>query len=314
MRNNIVILTPTYNRPENLEKLFSTLLEQTRKDFQWMIVDDGSPSSYAEVVENIKSNADFEVKYFKKDNGGKSSAVNYALDRIESDSFMTIIDDDELLYPNAVETIQCYAEKYRNTDVGVINFMRKDMQGNVIARPVFDHDYKMDGGERVKKGYYSDGYVGYYTNHVGQKRFPVFADERYMGPSVLVMLVTTNCFILWSYQALGYTEYLEGGLTRQGRKLRLKNPKGMAVYSMLAQAQDCGFKNKIKYASSFFAYLFYANIGIASFRKAWEEYKIFCPIISKLLGLLIAKRWQHQFGNYEEIAYKQQRIQHGSQR
>ena len=50
----ITIFTPTYNRKNLLLKLFKTLTEQTNKDFEWLIVDDGSTDGTKEWFESLK--------------------------------------------------------------------------------------------------------------------------------------------------------------------------------------------------------------------------------------------------------------------
>ena len=50
----ITILTPTYNRASLLPRLFDSLLRQTSKDFEWIVVDDGSTDDTREVVANLK--------------------------------------------------------------------------------------------------------------------------------------------------------------------------------------------------------------------------------------------------------------------
>lgn len=294
--NRIVIMTLTYNRPGNLKQLYDTLQKQTNKDFVWMIIDDGSPQDLLSIVSEMTKEADFLIDYHRKENGGKSSATNFGLDRLDENDFVAIIDDDELLYPDAIETIRSYAEKYSDTEVGVINFMRNDKEGNPIATPVIDHDYIMSGEERLRRNYFSDGYVAYFMKSVGKCRFPVIEGEKYMGPSVLTTMVTENCTILWTRKALGTTEYLEDGITKSGRVLRLKSPRGMAIYSMMIQSRNCGIKNRLKYAASYYAYLDYANIDEKEFHKDWK-YSLYCPIITKLLGRIISRQWKRQYGN-----------------
>ena len=292
----IVIMTLTYNRPENLKVLFGTLQKQTNKDFAWIIVDDGSPQDLFPFVSEMTKEADFHIDYYRKENGGKASATNFGLDHLDENDFVTIIDDDEQLYPDAIETIRFYAEKYVNTEVGIINFLRNDTLGNPIANPRFGHDYIMTIEERRRRNYFSDGYVAYYVKSIGNCRFPVINGEKYMGPSVLAMLVAENCSTLWSYKAIGSTEYLEDGITKSGRVLRLKSPRGMAIYSILLQSRQCGIKNKIKYAASYYAYIDYANIDEKEFHDGWNI-PLYFPIITKLMGKIISNYWKLKYGD-----------------
>ena len=74
----ITIFTPTYNRAYTLPKLYHSLQEQTCKDFEWLIVDDGSTDGTCNIIKDWES-PNFEVRYFKKENGGKHTAINEGL-------------------------------------------------------------------------------------------------------------------------------------------------------------------------------------------------------------------------------------------
>lgn len=292
MNCNIVILTPTYNRPEGLYKLFESLKEQDDLRFSWMIVNDGSLTDVSSIVKNFISKELFHISYYEKENGGKSSAINYALDMLGSDDFVLIVDDDEVLYKTAIGVVRKYVDKYINSDIGMIDFNRSYSDGRIIGAPLFEKDYIMTVQERRKKNIYSDGYTGYFVSHIGNKRFPIYNGERYVGPSVLSMMVSLTSKILWAQPVLGGTEYLEGGLTKQGRKLRLKSPRGMACYCMLMQAPESGFSIRFLYSILYHAYLKYARI---------EDYEIDVPYvlilnpISKCLGYLLSWYWKLKY-------------------
>ena len=59
----VTILTPTYNRKELLSKLYESLQLQKDKDFEWLIIDDGSTDGTSEVINQFISNADFSIRY-----------------------------------------------------------------------------------------------------------------------------------------------------------------------------------------------------------------------------------------------------------
>lgn len=70
----ITVFTPTYNRAHLLPRLYESLVKQTYRDFEWIIVDDGSSDNTAEVVNDWS--ADFPIRFFIKENGGKHTAIN----------------------------------------------------------------------------------------------------------------------------------------------------------------------------------------------------------------------------------------------
>ena len=298
----IVIFTPTYNRPSNLKQLFATLRQQSRKDFLWLIVNDGSKANYDPVVEEIEREADFSVEYLRKENGGKSSTVNYAFDHIkEKDCFVAIIDDDEQLLPDAVEKLSRYAEKYKDSNIGVIHFYRMVVNnhkgfsdGQIVARPVFDRDFTMTCQEFKGKGYFADGYVGYFLKKVGDTRFPIYGNEKYVGPTVLQMLVTMKYDQLWSHEVLGTTDYLEGGISKQGRALRVKSPHGMAARCLLMQTKESGWKLRLTQSIGYYAYLKIAGVDSVS-TGTERKFRPLFPLLSKPLGLILYFYWMHKY-------------------
>lgn len=111
----VTILTPTYNRKENLKKLYASLCEQASKSFCWLVVDDGSIDGTEDLVRLWKTEADFPLRYLYKENGGKHTALNMGIGLIETE-LTFIVDSDDWLPENAVEIILKYHEKYRKME------------------------------------------------------------------------------------------------------------------------------------------------------------------------------------------------------
>lgn len=70
--SDITILTPTYNREKLLHKLYKSLCNQKDKEFEWIVVDDGSNDNTDEYIETIQKKADFPIRYYKKIMGGST--------------------------------------------------------------------------------------------------------------------------------------------------------------------------------------------------------------------------------------------------
>ena len=71
----ITVFTPTYNRAYIIEKLYASLCRQTYRNFEWLVVDDGSTDGTDVLFERLRAEADFPIQYFKKENGGKGRAI-----------------------------------------------------------------------------------------------------------------------------------------------------------------------------------------------------------------------------------------------
>lgn len=68
---------------------------------------------------------------------------------------------------------------------------------------------------------------------VKKYKYPDFDGEKYIGPTVIQMEMAEEYKMVFSPQVIGVAKYLEGGLSKAGRKLRIKNPKGMLYYSQI---------------------------------------------------------------------------------
>ena len=101
MKYSIVI--PVYNRPDEADELLESLCRQTVKDFEVIIVEDGSAIPCQDVVEKYTERLD--VKYFVKANGGPGPARNYGVEKAQGD-YVLILDSDCVIpqgYLSAIE-------------------------------------------------------------------------------------------------------------------------------------------------------------------------------------------------------------------
>lgn len=104
MNNIITVFTPTYNRAHTLSRTYESLESQTCKEFEWIIVDDGSTDNTEECVKDWIKNASFKIKYIKKENGGLFTGYNTALEHIQTE-LNVCIDSDDFMPVDAIENI-----------------------------------------------------------------------------------------------------------------------------------------------------------------------------------------------------------------
>lgn len=292
----IKFLTATHNHQDMLKGLYHSLVSQTIKDFTWIIVDDGSNDGTGAIVDSFIKENKIPITYIYKENGGKSSAINKGLDYVEKDNIVVLIDDDEALFPNAIETIhQYYDMYYMKNNIGTINFLRVNKKTGLFnANYAVKDDIMNTYIEFRNKRCFADGYTAYFGYAVADKRFPLFAGEKYVGPSVLTMLVNQTSKMIWASKALGANEYLEGGITHQGRKLRIRNPKGMMIYCTLLNEKPASLFTRIKYSIHGYSYYYISGMNESDLLQEGID-------ISKLmrlmrpLGYLLMKKWMKDF-------------------
>lgn len=75
----ITVFTPTYNRAQAINRVFNSLKKQTYKNFEWVIIDDGSIDNTRQVVEKYIEDGKLNIQYISHENRGKHYAINEAV-------------------------------------------------------------------------------------------------------------------------------------------------------------------------------------------------------------------------------------------
>jgi len=100
----ITVFTPTYNRAHTLNRVFDSLKQQYFNDFEWLIVDDGSIDNTKDLVDTFIQSADFPIRYYYKENGGRHTAINLSY-RYAKGKYIINIDSDDALVADALKNI-----------------------------------------------------------------------------------------------------------------------------------------------------------------------------------------------------------------
>ncbi len=102
------IIVPVYNRPDEVDELLGSLTEQTEKDFEVIIVEDGSFVTCEKVCNGYKATLD--IHYFMKENSGPGQSRNYGVARAKGE-YVIILDSDVVLPPGYIESVSDELEK-----------------------------------------------------------------------------------------------------------------------------------------------------------------------------------------------------------
>ena len=96
------IIVPVYNRPDEVDELLQSLCEQTVKDFEVVIVEDGSKTPCKDVCQKYEGLLD--LKYFDKPNSGPGQSRNYGAERSQGD-YLLVLDSDVVLPRTYIEEV-----------------------------------------------------------------------------------------------------------------------------------------------------------------------------------------------------------------
>jgi len=125
----VSICIPTYNRKEYLKDTLASVFAQTYKDYEVIIVDDGSTDGTREMMEK----SDYEVRYYWQENMGEAATCNKLIS-LARGRYISFVHSDDLLVPDAVERMVNAAEAEGGDVVVYGNYYRIDERGNVFGR------------------------------------------------------------------------------------------------------------------------------------------------------------------------------------
>lgn len=103
LRNTVGILIPVYNSEQNIENCLNSIVNQTYKNIEVVIVDDGSTDNSGNICDKYQKK-DNRIKVFHIKNSGVANARNYAIKKCNSD-YITFIDSDDYVDLNYIEVL-----------------------------------------------------------------------------------------------------------------------------------------------------------------------------------------------------------------
>ncbi len=288
----ITIVTPAYNRAVNLPALYQSLLAQSSKDFDWLVIDDGSTDNTREVVEGFIAEGKISIRYIYKENGGKHSALNIAFKTVEAE-LLFIVDSDDVLTDDAVETIHKDWEPVRDKNLCGISYLRGYSETEVIGDK-HPQDHAVDNfiNLRYNRGIGGDKAEVWRTESLCDFQFPEYPGERFISESVAWIHLAKKQDVLMVNKIIYITEYLEDGLSMTGRRLRFQCPNLMAYGSLMTMSKEFSTKIRIKET---LLYIVYNKFGGKSFKEMMRcPYKglvTFCY----LPGLALYRIWKKKY-------------------
>jgi len=125
----VSVIVPVYNVQDYLPKCIDSIINQTHKEIELILIDDGSTDSCGDICDRYAAK-DKRIKVIHKTNGGLSSARNAGLDAAKGD-FIIFVDSDDYIHSEMLETM---ANKLTDAqaDIAICNYYFVDYQGNTI--------------------------------------------------------------------------------------------------------------------------------------------------------------------------------------
>lgn len=289
------MITTTFNRSELLNTLYQSLCEQTDKNFDWVIIDDGSTDNTKKVVSQWIDENKVNIKYYYEQNHGKHCALNYAFDLVQSE-FCINVDSDDYLDLDAIKILNENAQ-LMSDDVWAIVGPRVHSNGQLEKEWLVKDFEKIKFAQLYNKfGYRGETYILFKTKCVKNIKFPIYDNERLVPENYLYDKLDKALYVLTFSKRICISDYKADGYTKNSNKVLCRSPKGVAL-------------SNLSYSSNSYNWFIKRCISYARFKsitkifgidkKCFEKYKIWlsCRFFGNLAYPLVYFRYKKKLKN-----------------
>jgi len=171
----VSVIVPIYNVELYLEKYINSIINQTYKNLEIILVNDGSTDNSLQICEKF-INKDKRIKIINKKNGGLSDARNKGIEK-SSGKYLAFIDSDDYIDYNMIENLYNDIKKY-DADISIVNYEKIFEDGNIQNENFSKNDFLVMDRETAIKNLLDNTLFGNYAwNKLYKKE--LFNDIRY---------------------------------------------------------------------------------------------------------------------------------------
>ena len=261
------VLTPTYNRADTLEKLYTSLVlnSYSNLDFEWLIMDDGSTDKTSMLVNGFINQKIIDIKYFKQENKGKMSAMNELVKYATGDVMITC-DSDDYFTPDAFDEIRRNMHLLEeNDDTYALAFLIQDSKGNISGNRFEEDNHKgsmFDFYYREKK----TGELTLLFKSSIRKEYvhKLENGEKFITEARLYHEIDEKYHVIGINKPIMVREYQDDGYSKNIRKVMKENPVGYYHFFKEILERDL---SGVTFAKLMYTYKHYILFSILSGAK-----------------------------------------------
>lgn len=227
------VFTPTYNRAHTLGRVHASLAAQTLRDFEWLVVDDGSTDNTAALLAQWQAEGAVRLRYVVQANGGKHRAFNRGVQEAAGQFFLTL-DSDDSCDP---ETLQAMAEAWqaiapaeRGEFSGVSCLCRSEagevLEGGLPAAHIDGHPFAV----LAQLGRTAEMWGFHRTAVLREHPFPDHPGERFCPEGLVWNRIARRYRSRFIDRALRVYHDTADNLSSRATALRHQSPKGTSQY------------------------------------------------------------------------------------
>lgn len=261
------IITPTYNRAYCLRNLYDSLKRNSSRSFEWIIIDDGSMDETEEIVSQWLSENLIQIRYFKRENGGKTNALATAFSNKPQGKFTMVVDSDDVLVDNFEDIIVDTIKNIEEGEIGAI-FLKAYTDSTLVGAKFLQESSSyidLYYGRNKTRG---DKLFLVHTNIYSKSIVPSFTGEKLVPESVFYINMDGFGKFRCVNKVLYIGDYLSDGLSNNQIKLAARNINGFLLEKSMLQKCSLPFLDKLKNEVK---YITYSKASGRSFLETYEQ-------------------------------------------
>lgn len=245
----ITVFTATYNRAYILGKCYESLNRQTCKDFEWLIIDDGSTDHTKELVESWqKQDNGYEIRYIYQENGGLHTGYNTAIANMDTE-LSVCIDSDDAMPENGIERILAIWKTVDDPAVAGLVGLDYDDHGHLIGKLLPEEASINAASLLCDPGMGDKKYVLRNDLFRSVTPMPVYPGERDLNPHYIVIRLSQTYRFKPVNECFCLVEYQPDGMAANIWKQYVRSPKSFAELRR-AILQVPGMTRKYRYKTA----------------------------------------------------------------
>ena len=267
------VFTPVYNRAHTLRRVYRSLSEQTFRDFEWLIVDDGSTDETSSTVRRfIEENGrnSFPIRYLFKENGGKHTATNLGVAEARGDLFLTLDSDDECV-PEALERLYYHWTTIPSNirdGYSAVTALCKYPDGSIVGNRFPESPFDSDSIRSHEWFHISGEKWGFQrTDVMRQFPFPEFPGERFVPESLVWNRIALSYKTRYVNEALRIYHPEADSLSSSVVAIRVMSPRGSSLMYNELSAAKIPVYSKLKAVMNYLRFSIHAGTPLRQIVK-----------------------------------------------
>jgi len=266
----ISVLTPTFNRANLLERLYKSIIRNSKYgvDIEWLIMDDGSTDQTEDVIKKYKKEKFLNINYYYQENQGKMTAINNLVDKAKGDLIIEC-DSDDFFTEDAFKIInEEYEKNIDNKTAYAMCFLKYDTNGNNMGNNFTKKETTMFD-LYFKEGECGEKALVFYSNIRKKYKHKLENGEKFITEARMYHEMDLNYNILCINKCIMICEYQQEGYSKNIIKQFKENPYGYYKYFKEILERDF---TRVKFSKRLYAIKHY--ILFSYITKQYDSSKI----------------------------------------